>query len=69
MSAKAKSLAVQQLQAHSLNMGAAALSGSYRNAFKDVTREMIYDLIKNSSFLIRDSVYSSLISGLLSGWR
>ena len=65
---KAKSLAVQRLQSHPLNMGAAALKGSYRNAFKNISQQEIQKLLMNSNFWLRNSVFSSITSSSLSGW-
>lgn len=65
---KAKSLAVQQLQAHPLNMGAVALKGSNRNAFKNVTQKEIQKLLMNANFWLRNSIFSSVTSSSLSGW-
>ena len=65
---KAKSLAVQKLQAYPMNMGAVALKGSYRNAFKNVTQKEIQKLLLNANFWLRNSIFSSITSSSLSGW-
>ena len=65
---KAKSLSVQQLQAHPANMGPIALQGTYRNAFKTVTKVEIATLLKKANPLFIYGIYSSPISSLLSGW-
>ena len=49
-------------------MGAKALKGRYRNAFKNATEEEIEKLIKNAYSLIRYGVYSTVTSITLSGW-
>ena len=67
-SRKAKSLSVQKLQGHRLNMGSKALKGSFRNAFKDTTQAEIAGLIKNANPWIRLGIYSTSISSFLSGW-
>ena len=43
-SSKAKSLAIQKLQGSSSNMGAKALKGAFRNAFKNATQDEILRL-------------------------
>ncbi len=65
---KAKSLAVQKLQSHPLNMGAKALKGSFRNAFKQTTQKEIVELLNNASSWFRYSIYSTIFSNTLSGW-
>ena len=65
---KAKSLAVQQLQAHPMNMGAVALKGSYRNAFKNISQKEIQKILMNANFWLSNSVFSSITSSSLSGW-
>ncbi len=65
---KAKSLAVQKLQGHPLNMGAKVLKGSFRNSFKQTTQKEILSLIKNANPWIRYSIYSSIFSSTMSGW-
>jgi len=65
---KAKSLAVQKLQSHPLNMGSKVLKGRYRNAFKNTTEKEIKELITNAYSLLRYGVYSSITSSALSGW-
>ena len=67
-SRKAKSLLVQELQGHPLNMGPKAFKGRYVNAFKDTTLKEIEDLIENANSLFRYGVFSSIFSSLLSGW-
>ena len=67
-SSKPKSLAVQKLQSHPLNMGTKVLKGSYRNAFKGTTQAEIKDLIINVSPLLRYGIYSAITSSILSGW-
>ncbi len=67
-SRKSKSLSVQKLQSHPLNMGAEALKGKFRNSFKEITRKEIADLITRSDSWIRWGVYSSLVASSLSGW-
>ncbi|MBE6534412.1 MAG: hypothetical protein E7678_05550 [Ruminococcaceae bacterium] len=67
-SRKAKSLAIQKLQSHPLNMGAKALKGQYRNAFKNTTVKEIEELIKNAYSFLRYGVYSAVTSSILSGW-
>jgi len=64
---KIKSLVIQQLQGNSSNMGAKALSSSFRNAFKGTSRSEIFKLIhkaKNTQHIM----YSTFISSVLSGW-
>ena len=65
---KAKSLAVQQLQAHPMNMGAVALKGGYRNAFKNISQKEIQKLLMNANFWLSNSIFSSITSSSLSGW-
>ena len=67
-SRKAKSLDVQKLQAHKLNMGSKALKGRYANAFKNTTKLEICRLLYNASSWLRFGIFSSLISSGLSGW-
>ncbi|MCL1791837.1 MAG: hypothetical protein FWG40_10945 [Peptococcaceae bacterium] len=61
---KAKSLAVQKLQGSPFNMGASALKGNMRNAFKGTTLPTISDLIKKANPLYRLDIYSSAGSSL-----
>ena len=68
LSNKAKSLAVQQLQMHPLNMGSVALKGSYRNAFKNISQQEIRSLLVHANPWLRNGVYSSFFASLLSGW-
>ena len=65
---KAKSLAIQKMQGKSFNMGAKALKGNMRNAFKDTTKEEIEKLIVNTNVLCRYSILSSIVANPLSGW-
>ena len=65
---KAKSVAVQKLQSHQLNMGPKVLKGRYVNAFKNTTQNEIKDLITNAYCLLRYGVYSAVTSSTLSGW-
>ena len=65
-SRKAKSLAVQQLQGHHMNLGSVALKGSMRNAFKDTSLTAIKGLIDFASPYFRLGVYSSLVSASFS---
>ena len=65
---KAKSLAVQQLQGHPLNMGAQALKGSMRNAFKQTTQQEVLRLLMNADPWIRFGMYTAISSSALSGW-
>ena len=65
---KAKSLAVQKLQGHPLNMGTKALSGTMRNAFKATTQDEIITLLLKANPWFRLGIYSGLISSVLSGW-
>ena len=65
---KAKSLAVQKLKGHPLNMGAKVLKGSQRNLFKQTTKKEIVSLIRNANPLFRYSFYSTLLSCSISGW-
>ena len=67
-SRKAKSLDVQKLQAHRLNMGSKALKGRYVNAFKNTTKLEICRLLYNASPWLRFGIFSSLTSSGLSGW-
>ena len=63
---KAKSLAVQQLQGSPFNMGAAALKGNMRNAFKNTSLATIKILVNNASPWLRLGIYSALTSAFLS---
>lgn len=63
---KAKSLAIQKLQGHRLNMGKKALKGNMRNAFKNTSLSQIKILLNNSSPWLRYSIYSTIFSSLLS---
>lgn len=65
---KAKSLDVQKLQAHKLNMGSKALKGRYANAFKNTTKLEICRLLYNANAWLRYGIFASLISSGLSGW-
>lgn len=65
---KAKSLAVQQLQGHTRNMGSQALKGSMRNAFKDTSLATIKGLINNVNPFFRFGIYASLNSAALSSF-
>lgn len=65
---KAKSLAVQKLQGHPLNMGAKALKGNMRNAFKGVTQKEIANLLMKANPYLRLVIYSAISSSVLSGW-
>lgn len=49
-------------------MGAKALKGNMRNAFKDTTKEEIEKLIVNTNVLCRYSILSSIVANPLSGW-
>ena len=65
---KAKSLAVQKLQGHTLNLGSKALKGSLRNAFKQTSQKEIQKLLMNASTRFRYGVYSAIFSSTMSGW-
>ena len=65
---KAKSLAVQKLQGHPLNMGAKALKGRFINAFKQTSQKEIVKLLKNASPWFRYGIYSTIFSSTMSGW-
>lgn len=67
-SKKAKSLAVQKLQGHPLNMGPKALKGNMVNAFKGTSMEEIVALLMNADPFLRLGIYSGVVSSLLSGW-
>jgi len=64
LNSKSKSLAVQKLQSHPLNMGSQVLKGSMRNAYKNATLEQIQSLIYNVNSFIRNGIYSSIISSI-----
>ena len=67
-SRKTKSLTVQKLQSHPLNMGHKVLKGKYRNAFKNATQEDIRELLNNANPMFRHGLYSAITSSILSGW-
>ena len=67
-SSKAKSLAIQKLQGSSSNMGAKALKGAFRNAFKNATQDEILRLLVNANPWFKYGILSAIESTILSGW-
>lgn len=49
-------------------MGAVALKGCYRNAFKNISQKELQQLVMHADFWLRNSVFSSSTSSFLSGW-
>ena len=65
---KAKSLSIQRLQAHPLNMGKEALKEKFRNAFKNFSQAQIGELLVNANLALRYGIYAMLVFSTLSGW-
>ena len=62
---KQKSLSIQQLEVKSGNI--TAESGKMRNSFKNCEFEYVKKLIEKTSFWVKNSIYSSSSSALISG--
>ena len=66
MNRKLKSLKIQKIQAHPLNMGPKALKGSLRNSFKNTSLTDIEKLLSIANPFLRLGIYTGLISSVAS---
>lgn len=66
MNRKQKSLKIQKIQAHPLNMGPKALKGGLRNSFKNTSLTDIEKLLSIANPFLRLGIYTGLISSVAS---